>query len=62
MFSKIIFASLAAAAIGVKAQLVNVPLDLTLDVGTPATCPADAPEGTVGATVLAVVTLNTELE
>jgi hypothetical protein len=62
MFSKIILASLAAAAIGVKAQLVNVPLDVTLDVGTAATCPADAPEGTVGATVLAVVTLNTELE
>lgn len=53
----------AVAAPAVRAQLVNVPLDVSLDVGTQATCPADAPEGTdVDATVLAVVTLNTVVE
>jgi hypothetical protein len=64
MLSKTFFSTvalaLAAASPAVRAQLINVPLGVSLDVGTQATCPADAPPGTdVDATVLAVVTLNT---
>lgn len=67
MLSKTFFSTIAlvaaAAAPAVRAQLVDVPLGVTLDVGTSATCPADAPPGTdVEATVLAVVTLDTVLE
>lgn len=67
MLSKTFFSTLAlvaaAATPAVRAQLIDVPLGVTLDVGTSATCPADAPPGTdVDATVLAVVTLDTILE
>ena len=67
MLSKTFFSTvalaLAAASPAVRAQLINVPLGISLDVGTQATCPADAPPGTdVDATVLAVVTLNTVVE
>lgn len=63
MFAKHFTAALAFAAAtilpAVTAQIVDVPLGVTLDLGNEATCPADAPPGTdVDATVLAVVTLD----
>lgn len=55
--------AIATAAPAVRAQIVDVPLPVTLDLGNSASCPADAPPGTdVDATVLAVVTLDATIE
>jgi hypothetical protein len=56
--------ALAAAALAptARAQLVDVPLGVTVDLGNSATCPAPAPGGDVEANVLAVVTLDTVIE
>lgn len=67
MFAKHFTTAMAVAAATIlpviKAQIVDVPLGVTLDLGNEATCPADAPPGTdVDATVLAVVTLDAVAE
>lgn len=63
MFIKSFISAAALVAAVAKAQIIDVPLGVTVDVGTEASCPADAPPGTdVDAQVLAVVTLNTVLD
>lgn len=59
-FVSTIALTLAAVLPAARAQLISLPIPVTLDLGTEATCPTEGiPGNDIDATVLAVVTLDT---